>query len=69
MVTYLGGGYTADSYGGGATGNRGPGKKAKITIVKEGRPRPYHLYSTDSAYGWVRKDQISGYDTGGYTGT
>ena len=24
--------------------------------------------SSDSAYGWLRLDQLSGYDTGGYTG-
>ena len=67
-VTYLGGGYTADSYGGGAVGNRGPGGKAQITQYIPGRPRPIHLKSSNSAYGWVRQDQISGYDTGGYTG-
>ena len=39
----------------------------------EGRAAPYHLgttpnYSSRSAVGWVNKWQISGYDTGGYTG-
>lgn len=69
-VTYNGGYYYADSYGNGGRGSRGPGKRVKVTIVKnDGRPYPIHVESSDSAYGWLRKDQLSGYDTGGYTGS
>ena len=68
-VTYTGGYYYGDSYGGGGRGSRGPGKKVKVTIVKtDGRPFPIHVQSNDSAYGWLKKEQLSGYDTGGYTG-
>ena len=69
-ATYNGGYYYGDSYGGGGRGSRGPGKRVKVTIVKnDGRPYPIHVESSDSAYGWLRKDQLSGYDTGGYTGS
>lgn len=41
--------------------------------VDESRAAPYHIgtsptYSANTAIGWVNKDQITGYDTGGYTG-
>ena len=69
IVTYIGGTYYYDSYGKSPSGSRGPGKQVEITSVKtDGRPYPIHVKSNDSAYGWLRKDQISGYDTGGYTG-
>lgn len=68
-ATYTGGPYFSDSYGGGPSGNRGPGKKVKITVVKtDGRPYPIHVTSNDSAYGWLKKEQLTGYATGGYTG-
>ena len=68
-VTYTGGTYYYDSYGATPSGNRGPGKKVKVTQIKEdGRPYPIHVMSSDSAYGWLTKGQLSGYDTGGYTG-
>ena len=68
-VTYTGGTYYYDSYGTSPAGKRGPGKKVKVTSIKEdGRPYPIHVMSTDSAYGWLTKGQLSGYDTGGYTG-
>ena len=69
VVTYTGGLYYGDSYGGGQTGERGKGKKVKITQVKtDGRPYPIHVVSSDSAYGWLTASQLSGFDTGGYTG-
>lgn len=69
VVTYTGGLYYGDSYGGGQTGQRGPGKQVKITQVKtDGRPYPIHVVSSDSAYGWLTASQLSGFDTGGYTG-
>lgn len=68
-VTYLGGLYYEDEHGNGETGSRGPGKKVKVTKIKEdGSPYPIHVMSSDSAYGWLTKGQLSGYDTGGYTG-
>lgn len=68
-VTYTGGNYYYDSYGATPSGNRGPGGKVKVTQIKEdGRPYPIHVMSSDSAYGWLTKGQLSGYDTGGYTG-
>lgn len=69
-VTYTGGYYYGDSYGGSGRGSRGPGKQVTVTIVKnDGRPYPIHVQSSDSAYGWLKKEQLAGYDTGGYTGT
>ncbi len=69
VVTYTGGLYYGDSYGGGQTGERGKGKQVKITQVKtDGRPYPIHVVSSDSAYGWLTASQLSGFDTGGYTG-
>lgn len=69
IVTYIGGTYYHDSYGKSPSGSRGPGKQVEITqVITDGRPYPIHVKSNDSAYGWLREDQISGYDTGGYTG-
>jgi hypothetical protein len=69
VVTYNGGRYYSDSYGGGRSGSKSAGSQVKITIVKNGRPYPIHIATTSGgALGWVRQDQISGYDTGGYTG-
>ena len=67
-VTYTGGLYYEDSYGHGKTGDRGPGGKVTVTKIAEGHPYPIHVMSSDSAYGWLTKGQLSGYDTGGYTG-
>lgn len=68
VVTYTGGLYYYDSYGTNPSGSRGPGKKVTITNINEGAPKPIHVQSNDSAYGWLTLDQLSGYDTGGYTG-
>lgn len=69
VVTYTGGLYYYDSYGTKPTGSRGPGKKVTITNLNPGAPKPIHVESSDSAYGWLTQSQISGYDTGGYTGS
>lgn len=69
IVTYTGGLYYYDSQGTAPTGSRGKGKKVKITYINEGAPYPIHVESNDSAYGWLKKDQIEGYETGGYTGS
>ena len=70
VVNYVNGRYTADSYGGGNSGAVGLGGQVRITIVKEdGRPRPIHIARlSGGALGWVSRGQITGYDTGGYTG-
>ena len=67
-VTYTGGTYYYDSYGTSPAGKRGPGKKVKITKIAKNKPYPIHVESKYSAYGWLTKGQLSGYDTGGYTG-
>lgn len=67
-VTFTGGVYYHDSEGGGPTGSRGPGKKVRVDRIKPGSNYPIHVISGDSAFGWLREDQLSGFDTGGYTG-
>ena len=49
------------------------GKKVYIQMIHSGNS-PYHVgispqYSSRTAIGWTSLSQISGYDTGGYTGT
>lgn len=68
IVTYLGGTYFYDSEGKRPTGRRGPGKKVRITYLNPGAAYPIHVESSDSAFGWLRKEQLKGFDTGGYTG-
>lgn len=68
VVTFTGGTYYYDSNGTAPSGNRGPGKKVTITYVNEKAPYPIHVESSDSAYGWLKKSQISGFESGGYTG-
>ena len=67
-VTFTGGVYYNDSEGGGPTGSRGPGKKVRVDRIKLGSNYPIHVISGDSAFGWLREDQLSGFNTGGYTG-
>lgn len=68
-VVYESGVYTEDSYGNGDQGNQGRGGKVKVTYINKGVARPYHISSLKGGdLGWVKKNQISGYDTGGYTG-
>lgn len=68
VVTYTGGKYWETSAGTGDSGTRGPGKKVTVTRIKSGANYPIHVQSSDSAYGWLKKSQLSGFDTGGYTG-
>lgn len=67
-VTFTGGIYYNDSEGGGPTGSRGPGKKVRVDRIKQGANYPIHVVSGDSAFGWLREDQLSGFNSGGYTG-
>lgn len=67
-VTYIGGTYYEQSSGKGRTGHRGPGGQVTITKIKPNANYPIHVKSSSSAYGWLKEDQITGFDTGGYTG-
>ena len=68
-VTYTGGYYYNTSQGDTPKGDRGPNKKVKVTrVLTNGAPYPIAVESSDSAYGWLKKEQLSGFDTGGYTG-
>lgn len=67
-VTFTGGVYYNSSEGGGPTGSRGPGKKVRVDRIKQGANYPIHVVSGDSAFGWLREDQLSGFNSGGYTG-
>lgn len=51
----------ADSYGGGASG---PARSGKISYINLRGSHPYNI----GGLGWIRKTDIVGYDTGGYTG-
>lgn len=51
----------ADSYGG---GNSGPARSGKISYINLKGSHPYNI----GGLGWIRKSDIVGYDTGGYTG-
>lgn len=71
-VRFLSGRYTADSYGGGTSGDASLGSYVTITYTNPGAPRPYHISGADywgnySDLGWVTEDQL-GYKSGGYTG-
>lgn len=49
------------------------GAELYVQMINPGTKSPYHLgtrktYSRSSAVGWVNKKQITGFDTGGYTG-
>lgn len=68
QVTYTGGDYYETSNGTGRHGARGVGGTVEITDIKNGANFPIHVKSNNSAYGWLKESQISGYDTGGYTG-
>jgi TP901 family phage tail tape measure protein len=51
----------ADSYGG---GNSGTARAGNISYINPGAPYAYNI----GGLGWVKKSDIVGYDTGGYTG-
>jgi len=71
-VRFLSGRYTANSSGGGTSGDASLGSYVTITLTNPGAPRPYHISGSDywgnySDLGWVSEDQL-GYRSGGYTG-
>ena len=64
--------YYYDSYGTSPVGSRYSGV-ANGVVVDRITDNPYgiHIHSADGKYmdlGWIKKSQLSGYDTGGYTG-
>lgn len=71
-VKYISGRYYYDSTGTRPTGSQFQGEYVYITALNEKGSKPIHI-STGSSLGngdlgWLEKSQISGYDTGGYTG-
>lgn len=68
-VTFIGGSgrWYADSFGGGTSGTSSSDRQVTITRIAS-NSRASHPYHIDSL-GWVKKSQLKGYDTGGYTGT
>ena len=71
-VKYISGRYYYDSTGTRPTGSQFQGEYVYITALNEKGSKPIHI-STGSSLGngdlgWLEKNQISGYDTGGYTG-
>lgn len=65
--------YYYDSYGLSPIGSKYSGV-ANGVVIDNVNNNPYgiHIHSADGKYGdlgWVEKSQLSGYDTGGYTGT
>ena len=64
--------YYYDSYGTSPAGSKYSGVADGIVVDKiTNNPYGIHIHSADGKYrdlGWIKKDQLSGYDTGGYTG-
>jgi len=64
--------YYATSYGEGSSGSLYSGVAQGVIVDRiNGNPFGVHIHSADGRYpalGWVRRSQLSGYDTGGYTG-
>ena len=65
--------YYYDSYGTTPAGNKYSGVTDGVVVdMIVGNPYGIHIHSADGKYpdlGWIKKSQLSGYDTGGYTGT
>lgn len=68
----LNGRYYYDSYGTSPAGSLYSGVANGVVIDRvTNNPYGIHIHSADGKYGdlgWVKKSQLSGYDTGGYTG-
>lgn len=62
--------YYYTSEGAEPSGNRGAGqnKPGTITQIEKGAKKPIHVQSNDGPFGWLTKDDIKKFDTGGYTG-
>ena len=65
--------YYYDSYGTTPAGSKYSGVTDGVVVdMIVGNPYGIHIHSADGKYpdlGWIKKSQLSGYDTGGYTGT
>lgn len=70
----LSGSYYYDSAGTSPTGSKYSGVANGVVVDKitgNGNAYSVHIHSADGKYtdlGWVKPEQLSGYDTGGYTG-
>lgn len=66
------GSYYYDSYGTSPVGSKYSGVANGVVVDRiTNNPYGIHIHSADGRYpdlGWVKKSQLSGYDTGGYTG-
>ena len=66
------GSYYYDSYGTSPIGSKYSGVANGVVVDRiTNNPYGIHIHSADGRYpdlGWVKKSQLSGYDTGGYTG-
>ena len=64
--------YYYDSYGSSPTGSKYSGVANGVVVDRiTNNPYGIHIHSADGRYGdlgWIKKSQLSGYDTGGYTG-
>ena len=64
--------YYYDSYGTAPAGSKYSGVANGIVVdILNNNPYGVHIHSADGKYrdlGWVKRSQLSGYDTGGYTG-
>lgn len=67
-VKFTGGYYYHDSSGSSPKGSRGPGKQVTVQNINPGAAYPIAVKSSDSAYGWLKREQLEKFDTGGYTG-
>ena len=67
-VKFTGGYYYHDSSGSYPRGSRGPGKEVTVQNINPGAKYPIAVKSNDSAYGWLTREQLSRFNTGGYTG-
>ena len=65
--------YYYDSYGTSPIGSKYSGVANGVVVDRiTNNPYGIHIHSADGKYpdlGWIKKSQLSGYDTGGYTGT
>lgn len=71
-VATFSGKYYYDSFGTSPAGNRYSGVQNGVVIdIVNNNPYGIHIHSADGKFpdlGWVKKSQLTGYDTGGYTG-
>lgn len=71
VATYSGS-YYYDSYGTAPSGRRYSGVAGGIVVDKiNNNPYGVHIHSSDGKFkdlGWVKKSQLTGYESGGYTG-